>query len=105
MRADGDVQRRFRCRIQAGPDDLADALGRFPGPRQGVLGVCECVERALGERQRGARRAAQAGGDQLRRARLGVGLPGLARVADGRRLGREVEQHGCEVDPGDAVDQ
>ena len=42
---------------------------------------------------------------QLGGARLGVRLPGAARVSDRRRVGREVEQHRREVDARDAVDQ
>ena len=81
MRADRDVQRRFRRRVQACPDDLADALGRLAGVRERALGVGERLDRTLGQRDARAHGAAQAGREQLRGARFGVRLPWLARSA------------------------
>ena len=105
VRADVDVQRRLRRGVQTGPDDLADALRRLARAGERVIGVRERVERALRERDPGAHGAEQAGGQQLGDAGLGVRLPRAPGVAQRRRVGREVEQHRRQVDPGDAVDQ
>ena len=58
VRADVDVQRRLRRRVQTGPDDLADALGRLARAGKRVIWVRERVERALREREPGPHGAA-----------------------------------------------
>ena len=69
VRADVHVQRRLRGRVQAGPDDLADALRRLARPGERVVGLGERVDRALGKRDAHAQRSAHSRGDQLDGAR------------------------------------
>ncbi len=103
--ADVDVQRCLRRWVQTGPDDLADALGRLARAGERVIWVRERVERALCQRESGTHGAEQAGGQELGDAGLCVRLPGAPGVSQRRRVRREVEQHGRQVDPGDPVDQ
>ena len=106
VRADLDVQRRVGRGVQAGPDDLAEALGRLA--RAGERGA-----RARAARRRARSRAAtparRSPSARPPRARPPLGSRrGLPRLVGVRRLGghgREVEQHRREVDAGDAVDQ
>ena len=65
VRADVDVQRRLRRRVQAGPDDLADTLRGLARSGKRVLWMRERVERPLRERDPGPHRAEQAGGQEL----------------------------------------
>ena len=103
--ADVHVQRRFRGRVQAGPDDLADPLGAFAGAGERVVGMRERIHRSLRERHRRAHGPAQPGRDELHRAGLPMGLPCASGVLDRGRLAGEIEEHSCEVDARDAVDQ
>ncbi len=106
VRPDRHVQRRFRGRVQAGPDDLADALGRLAGARQRALGVRERVERALRQRRARAQRApSRPAASRCAVPGSGCGCHGRPGVRDRRRVGREVEQHRRQIDAGDAVDQ
>jgi hypothetical protein len=61
---------KLRRGVQAGPDDLADALGRLARAGKRVIWVRQRVERALREREPGPYGATQAGGQELSHARL-----------------------------------
>jgi hypothetical protein len=104
MRADLDVQRRLRRGVQAGPDDLADALDGVARARDRRRRARRRRERAREGRNAGAHRPDRARGDELGAAGLGHRLPGLVRVRDLGRHRREVEDHLREVDPRDPVD-
>ena len=105
VRADLDVQRRRRCRVQPRPGDLAEALGRLAERAQRRLRVAHDAHRGRRGARRGPRQPDRAAGDQLGARRLVLGLPRLVGVRDLRRDGREVEHHGRQVDAADAVDE
>src|ERR1019366_5613575 len=87
VRADGNVERRFRGGVQPRPDDLADALGRFPRPRESPLGVCERIHGPLRQGDPRSQRPRESRGEQVRGARFGVGLPGASRGGQRRGIG------------------
>ena len=106
VRADLDVERRLRRRVEAGPHDLAEAFGgvaetanevpgRVAAPSAGRR--CSAVALTSASDAR-ARRAPPP------RARASAATARARRCAR-RRLRLEVEQHGGEVDAGDPVDE
>jgi len=102
--ADLTVERHVGGRIGKGPRDLPDGLQRLHGTAGGCLGVAHGVDRALGELQRGTGQVRGATGEQVGGARRRLRSPA---VLDRSRLrdGLGVEEHGADVDPGDAVDR
>ena len=67
-------------------------------------GRAQRAQRLGGDAERGLRHPGDAGGQQVERARLGVGHPRLEALLGRATLGAEVEEHRAEVDAGDAVD-
>ena len=103
----GDVERRLGRGVQARPGDLADALGRLAQRVAAAGRVRRGRERARRPSSNGVRaRPVTPRARAARRSRLGLRLP-TARRSCGAAcgIGREVEQHGREVDAGDAVDE
>ena len=105
MGADVHVQRRRRRGVEHRPHDLPHALRRLARRGERAVGVRQRIGRARRQLHPRAQRPLRTRRQQLQGARLAVGLPRFAGVAHRRRLGREVEQHGRQVDPGDPVDQ
>ena len=104
MRADRHVERRVGRGVEPAQATSADALDRLAAACSDVPGW---RRRAPGRRRRERQldEAAHAARGELDRARLRLRHPRLALVRHRRRHRLEVEQHGREVDAGDAVDE
>jgi hypothetical protein len=104
VRADLHVERRLGRGVQAGPDDLAQPLGRLAGAGQRRLRVAEHLDGEGRAADPGPQEAHGPRREDLGRARLGRGLPGLVGVRDVGRDRREVEHDLGDVDARDPVD-